>query len=148
MFVLFYCSWSGYDPSISISEREERSVTNVLPTLISNYPKLRIVLEYVTTTVAVVAVKNAADDGALLADTLTSRLLVQSRNGLLDGARMHPNIFPYRFLSVNMTEKNYCMTLHGNIPTVSLRLRTQLQILAKGNIVPAVLLYFQCSRCC
>ncbi len=81
------------DPGIDIFEREELFITNILPMLLSSYPRLRIVLEHATTAVAVSAVENAAENGALLAATLTPHHLLHSRNALFDGARIHPDMF-------------------------------------------------------
>lgn len=81
------------DPNIDIFEREERFVADVLPTLLRNFPRLRIVLEHATTAAAVTAVENATQSGAFLAATLTPHHLLHSRNALFAGARIHPDMF-------------------------------------------------------
>ena len=69
-------------------DRERLFVQQRLPLLRSTFPKLRIVLEHVSTMEAVEYVRNAA--GSTLAATITAHHLLYSRNAMLvGGARPH-----------------------------------------------------------
>lgn len=79
--------------TIDMFDREKTFINDILPALLSDYPRLRIVLEHATTAAAVEAVEAAAAAGSFLAATLTPHHLVHSRNALFQGARLHPDMF-------------------------------------------------------
>lgn len=81
------------DSSIDMFDREDRFINEILPTLLLDYPRLRIVLEHATTASAVSAVESAAAAGSFLAATLTPHHLIHSRNALFQGGRLHPDMF-------------------------------------------------------
>lgn len=76
---------------IDVFDRETKFVQHVLPNLLSSYPKLKIVLEHVTTEDAAEAV--LATPGNRLAASLTAHHLLFSRMALFAGAKVHPHMF-------------------------------------------------------
>lgn len=76
---------------IDVFDRETTFVRQVLPGLLSSYPKLKIVLEHATTADAVEVVQSTP--GNRLAATLTAHHLLYSRAALFAGAKVHPHMF-------------------------------------------------------
>jgi dihydroorotase len=72
----------GEDPDCDIFEREEVFLQNTLPTIITAFPKLRIVLEHISTKEAVNFIKAAP---AHVSATITPQHLLYTRNDLLSG---------------------------------------------------------------
>jgi dihydroorotase len=80
------------DPSIDIFDRERAFLEQHLPMLQREFPKLRIVLEHVTTSDAVDFVKQA---GPLVAATITAHHLLWNRNEIFRGGlRPHAYCLP------------------------------------------------------
>lgn len=66
------------DPSVDIFEREPVFVASILEPLVAEFPKLRLVLEHITTKEAVEFVNSA---GPNVAATITAHHLLYNRNG-------------------------------------------------------------------
>jgi dihydroorotase len=80
------------DPSVDIFDRERTFLDRELVPLLERFPRLRIVLEHVTTREAVDFVTSAGDD---LAATITVHHLLMNRNALLAGGiRPHHYCLP------------------------------------------------------
>jgi dihydroorotase len=77
------------DPRVDVFEREERFIEAVLVPLAARLPRLRIVLEHVTTRAAVEFVRGAR---AGIAATVTPQHLLMNRNALFAGG-MRPHHF-------------------------------------------------------
>jgi len=77
------------DPSIDIFDREAHFINNELQWLLENFPKLKIVLEHITTKTAVDTVLNGPDN---LAATITAHHLYIDRNDLLSGG-IKPDLY-------------------------------------------------------
>lgn len=78
-------------PTVDMFDREAQFIMTVLPHLLKTYPKLKIVLEHVTTSEAVNAVLSAPPNR--VAATVTAHHLLYSRQALFDGAKLHPHMF-------------------------------------------------------
>lgn len=76
---------------VDIFDKEAEFVKTILPKILSEYPTLKIVLEHVTTTEAVEAVRNTP--GSRLAATITAHHLLYCRQAIFDGAKIHPHMF-------------------------------------------------------
>lgn len=67
---------------VDIFDREKAFLDNVLAPIVNDFPQLKIVLEHITTSDAVVFVKNANDN---VAATITAHHLLYNRNHMLVG---------------------------------------------------------------
>lgn len=80
------------DASTDVFDREKSFIDHTLAPLTENYPKLRVVLEHITTSDAVDFVINARDN---VAATITPQHLLLNRNALFDGGlRPHHYCLP------------------------------------------------------
>ncbi len=80
------------DPEVDVFEREERFLERVLDPLMQRFPKLRIVLEHITTRAAVEFVHRGPDH---LGATITPQHLYWNRNALFRGGlRPHAYCLP------------------------------------------------------
>lgn len=80
------------DPSVDVFDREKVFIERLLAPLADNYPDLKIVLEHITTQVAVNFVLAA---GPRVAATLTPQHLLYNRNALFEGGlRPHRYCLP------------------------------------------------------
>ncbi|MBS0373344.1 MAG: dihydroorotase [Proteobacteria bacterium] len=80
------------DPAVDVFDREAAFIERVLTGVVRRHPRLRIVLEHVTTLDGVAFVRDA---GAKLAATITPQHLLLSRNALFDGGlRPHHYCLP------------------------------------------------------
>ena len=70
------------DPKIDIFDREKVFIETILPVILDNFPKLKVVLEHITTKHAVDFVKSAPDN---IAATVTPQHMLLNRNALLVG---------------------------------------------------------------
>ena len=70
------------DPEVDVFDREQVFIEQHLIPLVSRFPKLRVVLEHITTTQAVEFVLNA---GRNIAATITPQHLLLSRNAIFNG---------------------------------------------------------------
>lgn len=70
------------DASVDVFEREERFIERVLAPLVERYPRLRVVLEHVSSEVGVQFVRSARSG---VAATLTPQHLMLNRNALFSG---------------------------------------------------------------
>lgn len=70
------------DRDVDIFDRERAFVDHILPRIVRNFPRLRIVLEHITTTEAADFVR---DGGSNLAATITPQHLLYSRTALFAG---------------------------------------------------------------
>jgi dihydroorotase len=77
------------EPSVDIFDREARFLTEVLDTIRSRYPALRIVLEHITTADAA---QYVAEAPAHVAATITAHHLLYNRNAMLVGG-VRPHFF-------------------------------------------------------
>ena len=77
------------DPDVDVFDRERVFVERELPRLVRDFPRLRIVLEHVTTREAVEFVASAP---ASVAATITPQHLLWSRNAMLVGG-IRPHLF-------------------------------------------------------
>lgn len=80
------------DPEVDLFDREAVFIERVLAPLVARFPKLRIVLEHITTREAVAFVQGA---GANVAATVTAHHLLMNRNALFSaGLRPHHYCLP------------------------------------------------------
>ena len=80
------------DPAVDIFDREKVYLDTILSTVIARYPRLRVVLEHVTTEDGVKFVQQAPDT---VAATLTAHHLLLNRNAMLvGGMRPHHYCLP------------------------------------------------------
>ncbi len=80
------------DPSVDIFDREHVFITEQLEPIVRQYPKLRIVLEHITTQEAVAFVERASPQ---IAATITAHHLLLNRNSLfVGGIRPHHYCLP------------------------------------------------------
>lgn len=79
----------GEDINADIFEREKYFLTNYLSQLIKDFPKLRVVLEHISTKDAVQFVQNAPEN---VAATITPHHLMFNRNDLLAGG-IRPHLY-------------------------------------------------------
>lgn len=80
------------DPSVDIFDRERVFITDQLEPTIRQFPRLRIVLEHITTREAVTFVEQSS---ALIAATITAHHLLLNRNSLFNGGiRPHHYCLP------------------------------------------------------
>lgn len=80
------------DPEVDIFDREKQFIDSVLAPLLQHFPKLKIVLEHITTAYAAHFVKEASP---YLAATVTAHHLWLNRNALLSGGiRPHHYCLP------------------------------------------------------
>jgi len=70
------------EPGLDIFERENLFIEQQIPTIIKRHPKLKIVLEHITTAKAAAFVEQASDN---IAATITPQHLLANRNHLLSG---------------------------------------------------------------
>jgi len=80
------------DPAVDVFDRESAFVRDDLPRLVAAFPRLRVVLEHVSTADGVAAVVNQPADGRLAA-TVTAHHLLYSRAALFAGGRLRPHLF-------------------------------------------------------
>ena len=78
------------DPAVDIFDREAVFIDRVLEPMRRRHPKLRVILEHITTRDGVAYVRNG--DGAKLAATITVHHLVINRNSILVGG-IRPHYF-------------------------------------------------------
>lgn len=78
-------------PEIDIFDREAQFVSDVLPKILEDFPRLKIVLEHVTTSEAVDIVQKTPGDR--LAATITAHHLLYCRQAIFAGAKIHPHMF-------------------------------------------------------
>lgn len=76
---------------VDIFDRESLFLSTVLPTILSTYPSLKIVLEHITTAEAASLVSSTPGDR--LAASITAHHLLYSRQDLFASARLHPHYF-------------------------------------------------------
>lgn len=76
---------------VDMFDREAEFIANKLPVLLGEYPRLKIVLEHITTSEAVNAV--FAAPASRLVATMTAHHLLYSRQALFAGAKLHPHMF-------------------------------------------------------
>lgn len=82
----------GEDPSVDIFDREKLFITNFLIPITKQFPRLRIVLEHISTKIAVEFVQNAS---SYVAATITPHHLLYDRNDLLNqGIKPHLYCLP------------------------------------------------------
>lgn len=82
----------GEDPSVDIFDREKLFITKFLIPIIKNFPRLRIVLEHISTQIAVEFVQNSS---SYVAATITPHHLFYDRNDLLNqGIKPHLYCLP------------------------------------------------------
>lgn len=80
------------DPSIDIFDREQVFIDTILIPLIGKFPKLKVVLEHITTTQAVEFVSQASDN---VAASITAHHLLMNRNDIFTGGiRPHHYCLP------------------------------------------------------
>lgn len=79
------------DPAVDIFERESAFLP-VIRSILSQVPKLRVVLEHVTTAAGVRFVGELSRAGARIAATLTAHHLSLNRNALFEGG-LNPSVF-------------------------------------------------------
>ena len=77
------------DPAVDIFDRERRFVEDVLWGLLAHHPKLRVVLEHITTARAAEFV---AEGPPRLAATITAHHLLENRNAMLAGG-IRPHLY-------------------------------------------------------
>jgi dihydroorotase len=77
------------EPEIDVFDREERFIDKNLTLIMEKFPKLKIVLEHISSRAAVEFVKNASSQ---LAATITVHHMLLNRNDLLVGG-LHPHYF-------------------------------------------------------
>lgn len=79
------------DPDIDIYDREKLFIDKVLNKIIDKYPKLKIVLEHITTRDAVDFI--LASKHANIAATITPHHLWINRSDMFAGGKVHPHLF-------------------------------------------------------
>jgi dihydroorotase len=77
------------DPAIDVFDRESVFIERVLAKIVRDFPRLRVVLEHVTTEEAVAFVRGAPDN---VAATITPQHLLYSRNALFAGG-LRPHLY-------------------------------------------------------
>ena len=77
------------DAAIDVFDRERVFVDRVLATIVRDFPRLRVVLEHLTTEEAVAFVSGASDN---VAGTITPQHLLYSRNALFAGG-LRPHLY-------------------------------------------------------
>ncbi|MDR1350317.1 MAG: dihydroorotase [Zoogloeaceae bacterium] len=83
------------DPDVDIFDREKVFIERVLAPLIARFPRLKVVMEHVTTREAVEFVRRAHQAGKPVAATLTAHHLLYNRNALFQGGlRPHRYCLP------------------------------------------------------
>jgi dihydroorotase len=83
------------DPKVDIFDREQVFVDTCLAPLLERFPRLKVVLEHVTTRAAVEFVRDRHQAGAAIAATLTAHHLLYNRNALFSGGlRPHRYCLP------------------------------------------------------
>lgn len=78
-------------PSVDMFDREKVFLSLTLPTLLTRFPKLKVVLEHITTADAANFVLNHTE--GRLAASITAHHLLYSRQALFEGAKIHPHMF-------------------------------------------------------
>lgn len=78
-------------PNVDMFDREAEFVNQVLPNLLTTYPRLKIVLEHVTTSEAAQIV--LSHPPGRLAATVTAHHLAYSRHALFENSKLHPHMF-------------------------------------------------------
>lgn len=76
---------------VDIFDKEAEYLRTVLPPILRDYPRLKIVLEHVTTAEAAALVTSTP--GNRLAATITAHHLLYSRGAIFEGAKIHPHMF-------------------------------------------------------
>ncbi len=80
------------DPEVDVFDREKAFIETVLVPLVRRFPKLRVVLEHVTTSEAALFVSSAPEN---IAATITAHHLLMNRNALFAGGlRPHHYCLP------------------------------------------------------
>jgi dihydroorotase len=77
------------DPAVDVFDRERVFIERVLAAIVRDFPRLRVVLEHVTTAEAVAFVTGAPDN---VAATITPQHLLYSRNALFAGG-LRPHLY-------------------------------------------------------
>jgi len=77
------------NPKVDVFDREQVFIDNVLEPLAGRFPRLKIVLEHITTRQAVDFVKAAPDN---IAATITAHHLLYNRSAMFAGG-MHPHLY-------------------------------------------------------
>ncbi len=77
------------DPAVDVFDRERVFIERILATVVRDFPRLRVVLEHVTTEEAVGFVNSAQDN---VAATITPQHLLYSRNALFAGG-LRPHLY-------------------------------------------------------
>lgn len=78
-------------PDVDIFDKEAEFLKTILPSVLTEYPSLKIVLEHVTTAEAVEIVRSTP--GSRLAATITAHHLLYCRQAIFSGAKIHPHMF-------------------------------------------------------
>jgi len=76
--------------NVDVFDREQTFIERILAPLLASYPRLRVVLEHITTTQAAEFVASA---GANVAATITAHHLLLNRNALFQGNFVRPHHF-------------------------------------------------------
>lgn len=95
--MLFLVHGEVTDSSIDIFDRERVFIENVLSKIVADFPKLKIVLEHITTKDAVDFVTQASDN---VAATITAHHLLYNRNHMLAGG-IRPHFYCLPILKRN-----------------------------------------------
>jgi dihydroorotase len=77
------------DPAVDVFDREQVFIDTILKPLLSDFPKLKVVLEHITTKHAVDFVSGAGDN---IAATITAHHLLYNRNAMFKGG-MNPHFY-------------------------------------------------------
>lgn len=97
MGMLFLVHGEVTDSSIDIFDRERVFIDNILSKIVTDFPKLKIVLEHITTKDAVDFVTQASDN---VAATITAHHLLYNRNHMLAGG-IRPHFYCLPILKRN-----------------------------------------------
>ena len=95
--MLFLVHGEVTDSSIDIFDRERVFIENILSKIVADFPKLKIVLEHITTKDAVDFVTQASDN---VAATITAHHLLYNRNHMLAGG-IRPHFYCLPILKRN-----------------------------------------------
>ena len=80
------------DPEVDVFDREKAFIETILVPMVRRFPKLRVVLEHITTSEAALFVSSAPEN---VAATITAHHLLLNRNAIFSGGlRPHPYCLP------------------------------------------------------
>jgi dihydroorotase len=79
------------DPAVDMFDREKVFIDRVLAPLIARFPRLKVVMEHVTTREAVEFVRSQHQAGVSIAATLTAQHLLYNRNALFHSGGLRPH---------------------------------------------------------